>query len=211
MTEEEALSVSSFDEAQYRALNAPWRWALQQHLEVPVLADLLEGEGISLEGKRVVEVGCGAGYSTRLFMEHFRPAEMVGIDPLESHLFQARGQVPAGAVFKQGDAIATGEPDAGADAVFCLGLRHQVGEGWEDALEEFARILKPGGVLVVEEIHGALSWVKDWFFGGTQAISRGPGWRAWRKALERAGFEVLGEEAAPLGSARTFLARKKKK
>ncbi len=41
------------------------------------------------------------------------------------------------------------------DAVFCFGVLHHVPD-WQAALGELARVLKPGGVLYLEEIYPAV-------------------------------------------------------
>src|SRR5919198_1817790 len=42
------------------------------------------------EGARVLEIGCGNGATTKLIMQHLRPAQLVGIDPSSVFIDMAR-------------------------------------------------------------------------------------------------------------------------
>jgi ubiquinone/menaquinone biosynthesis C-methylase UbiE len=86
--------------------------------------------------RRVADVGCGTGISTRLFAE--RGLDVVGIDPNEEMLKYATG-----ARYRKGDASATGLPDASVDLVMAAQAFH-----WFDlplTFREFRRILRSGG------------------------------------------------------------------
>jgi ubiquinone/menaquinone biosynthesis C-methylase UbiE len=102
------------------------------------------------KGARVLEVGCGNGATTKLIMQHVRPAQLVGIDPSPVFIDMAR-QAFAGEPrisFGLGDAVATGQ----ADACFDLVIAHTVYSHLVDpepALAEAHRVLKPGGQLVI--------------------------------------------------------------
>jgi ubiquinone/menaquinone biosynthesis C-methylase UbiE len=102
------------------------------------------------EDARVLEVGCGNGAATKLIMQHIRPAQLVGIDPssvfidMAHEAFAAEPRVS----FAPGDAVVTGQ----ADAFFDLVIAHTVYSHLidpEGALTEAARVLKPGGQLVI--------------------------------------------------------------
>jgi len=41
-------------------------------------------------GARVLEIGCGNGATTKLIMQHVRPAQLVGIDPSRVFIDMAR-------------------------------------------------------------------------------------------------------------------------
>jgi arsenite methyltransferase len=65
-------------------------------------------------GARVLEIGCGNGATTKLIMQHVRPAQLVGIDP-SSVFIDMAGETFAdepGVSFAVGDAVATGQADA---------------------------------------------------------------------------------------------------
>ena len=101
----------------------------------------------------LVDVGCGDGELTVDLAASV--GSVTGVDLDEDDLAAARARaVRAGvpnATFRQGDAYGLGLPDATADAV----LAHSLLEALErplDALEEMARILRPGGVVGVAAV-----------------------------------------------------------
>jgi ubiquinone/menaquinone biosynthesis C-methylase UbiE len=99
---------------------------------------ILEAAGLQAPS-RIADVGCGTGISTRLFAA--RGHEVIGIDPNEAML--ARAQADGGARYVRGEAAATGLRDASVDLVTVAQAFH-----WFEipvALEEFRRILRPGG------------------------------------------------------------------
>ncbi len=97
----------------------------------------------------LVDVGCGTGISSRMFAA--RGLRVVGIEPNEEMRAQASDEpVPRGSVppeYRDGRAEATGLATASADAVLAAQAFH-----WfepERTLPEFARILRPGGWIVL--------------------------------------------------------------
>ena len=101
-------------------------------------------------GARVLEIGCGNGATTRLIMEHMKPARLVGIDPSPVFIEMAR-EAFAGeprVSFAVAEAAATGQPDACFDLV----IAHTVYSHLVDpkaALAEARRVLRPDGQLVI--------------------------------------------------------------
>ncbi len=102
-------------------------------------------------GSVLVDVGCGTGIAARLFAARGIP--VIGIEPNADMRAQAEAEVlPEGwprPRYQPGQAEATGLPDAAADAVLAAQAFH-----WfqpDAALQEFHRILRPGG-------HVALMW-----------------------------------------------------
>ena len=100
------------------------------------------------EGRRVVEVGAGYG---RLAEEYRDYGEIVLLDASEAHVEAARVQFrddPQVRV-EQGDAYALPFDDASFDAVVCVRVVHHLQHPGA-VFAEFSRILRPGGVLVLE-------------------------------------------------------------
>ncbi|MDP4006088.1 bifunctional 2-polyprenyl-6-hydroxyphenol methylase/3-demethylubiquinol 3-O-methyltransferase UbiG [Methylobacterium sp. NEAU K] len=114
-----------------------------------------------LPGKRILDIGCGPGTLAKRLAED--GAAVTGVDPGEAALAKARAAMP-GARFE----IASGEalpfPDASFDGAVLLNALHHVPDP-AAALAEAARILVPGGVLVVVE---PLAWGS--FFDALQPI-----------------------------------------
>ena len=106
---------------------------------------------VDLNGKRVVDIGCGDGSLVRLMTRH--GAKAFGVDNNPAQLEKARATKPiAQEIFHQGNAENLPFDDACMDvAVFFNSLHHVPGPGMETALSEAQRILKVGGILYVSE------------------------------------------------------------
>jgi SAM-dependent methyltransferase len=97
----------------------------------------------------VVDAACGtgrhAGYLTS------RGHRVTGVDSSPAMLARARVRVPE-ADFREGGLDALPVPDGQADLVICaLALAHR--PDLRPAFAEFARVLKPGGHLIVTDVH----------------------------------------------------------
>lgn len=125
-------------------------------------------------GDRVLDVACGTGDLSELFAAS--PAsEVVGLDFTPEMLAVARtrqGSLPAARAAKlrymEGDAQSLPFPDAGFDVVsIAFGLRNVADPA--KAVAEFARVLRPGGRLVILEFGKPstppLSWLYAFYSG----------------------------------------------
>lgn len=127
-----------------------------------MLGDTAPRDGVLLD------VGCGQGRSFRLLHEAFQPSRMIGLDA-DPHSITLSGEEAR----KQrlsvdlitGDCARIDLPDHSVDIVFCHQTFHHLVEQ-EKALDEFWRVLKPGGVLMFAESTKAYidTWVIRWFF-----------------------------------------------
>lgn len=96
----------------------------------------------------VLEVGCSSGFMLRAIRNAFPRALVLGADFVAGPL-EALGSALPGVPLFQFDLRASPLPDASLDAVVLLNvLEHIDRDG--DALKEVARMLKPGGVAVIE-------------------------------------------------------------
>ncbi len=103
--------------------------------------------------RRLLDMGCGFGKSTRPFYETVRDADVVGIDLAEPCLrLAARDAVSAQARnvrFMQKDASKTGLGDGQFDVVTSTMLLHEMPPPViRDLIAESYRLLEPGGVAV---------------------------------------------------------------
>lgn len=120
----------------------PW----SRHMQRLALALLGRYGGGSLT--RVLDAGCGAGYFTLMWREQCRPRLAVGLDSSLDGLILShrRGlrDVVAGSV----DAL--GFRDGVFDAIYCADvLQHLSREAAARTLAEFARVLRPGGLVFI--------------------------------------------------------------
>jgi SAM-dependent methyltransferase len=100
-----------------------------------------------LPGKRILDIGCGPGTLAKRLAED--GAAVTGVDPGEAALAKARAAVPA-ARFEAASGEALPFPDGSFDGAVMLNALHHVPNP-AGALSEAARVLVPGGVLVVVE------------------------------------------------------------
>jgi malonyl-CoA O-methyltransferase len=100
-----------------------------------------------VSGRRVLDVGCGTGRYMRLVGA--LGAEVVGVDLSAAMLSRAR---QAGAAVARGDMAALPVASAACDIVLC-GLSIMDIARLGTVIGEFARVLRPRGVLVCSTLH----------------------------------------------------------
>ena len=133
-------------ETGYRAWSATYDRPLRLFpLEEPPMHVLLD----PLPPGDALDAACGSGrYSTYLAARGHR---VTGVDQSEAMLVLARAKLPD-SPFLHGDLTALPVPDAAFDTVVCaLALVHLPSVA--PAMSEFARVLRPGGRLIVSDVH----------------------------------------------------------
>ncbi len=104
---------------------------------------------VPLKGARVLDIGCGSGTLAQSLVERGRAAEALGIDLPEA---VATLTEQPGVSFRAGVAEDLPVPDASVDVVLMLkSLHHVPANALDEALQEVARVLVPGGTLYVSE------------------------------------------------------------
>lgn len=97
-----------------------------------------------LNNKKVIDVGCGKGRFLRILNARFPNAQLYGLDISEKML----GFCPKGIKTKCGSILDIKYPDAYFDCIYCVeALEHAL--RIENAIKEMARILKPGGKIII--------------------------------------------------------------
>jgi len=133
-----------------RAGYQEWSAAYDQPLrlfpiEEPPMRALIE----TLPPGTVLDAACGTGRYAAILAG--RGHEVIGIDQSSAMLDLARSKLPA-ADFREGDLTALPLPGRCVDAVVCaLALVHI--RDVATALREFARVLRPGGRLIISDVH----------------------------------------------------------
>lgn len=103
--------------------------------------------GRSLDGVRVLDALCGGGQNSVYFAA--RGARVTGVDISEKQVEHYRRRFPGGAAHCR-SALDTGLPDASYDLVITDSMHH-LHPHVDAGVRELARVLRPGGSLVVWE------------------------------------------------------------
>jgi len=114
-------------------------------------------------GERVLEVGPGTGYYTLDVASAVRPGGSVDVVDLQQEMLdhtmrRARERGIENITPARADARRLPHPDASFDAAYLVAVLGEIPDQ-PAALRELARVLKPGGRLVVGELFGDPHWV----------------------------------------------------
>ena len=164
--------------------------------------DLLDDLAAELPSDpRVLDVGCGDGARTLANL----PAGSVGLDFSRAGLELATETVP-GARLVQGDMTDLPVADDSVDGITAYhAVFHVPRERHPEVYREFARVLRPGGVVLMTLPSGNFETVRRGWMGGSMFFSA-PGRQATLDQLAAAGFDEVWTETAddPLGSSTEF-------
>ena len=107
----------------------------------------------TVQGKRLLDIGCGNGYVTCLYAE--AGADVVAVDITDRAVELTRARLALNgldAEVKQADAETLPFEDESFDVVVSFGVLHHTPDT-EQAIEEARRLLKPGGRLLLMLYH----------------------------------------------------------
>lgn len=144
------------------------------------------------ESPRVLDAGCGRG--TPVLSRVSAEADAVGLDFSREQLRLASGNAPEASLVR-GDMAALPFADDTFDAVVAYwSLIHLPADEHRAVVEEFARVLRPGGRVLLSE--GTTEWDgenPDWLDTGVGMEWSIAGAAATREHLRDAGFVVVDE------------------
>ncbi|MEZ3144723.1 class I SAM-dependent methyltransferase [Halobaculum sp. MBLA0143] len=149
----------------------------------------------------VVDAGCGDGARTLANL----PPDAVGVDFSRAGLDLAAETVDSRLL--QGDMLSLPVRTDAADAVTAYhAVFHVDRERHADVYTEFARVLRPGGLLLATLPGGRYETVRRGWMGGRMYFST-PGREETLSRLREAGFDEIRTETAtdPLGSSTEFV------
>jgi ubiquinone/menaquinone biosynthesis C-methylase UbiE len=143
----------------------------------------------------IVDVGCGWGHALQLLQNRFRPKRLVAIDVDSRMIAASRAaalQHGLEVEFQTTTSSHLRLPDGSIDMVFCHQTFHHLVDQ-QEALSEFYRVLKPGGVLLFAEstrrfIH---SWLIRLLFRHPMNVQRTAA--EYLSMIRGAGFAVAPE------------------
>jgi SAM-dependent methyltransferase len=171
--------------------------------DAALVADLLED--LPPE-PTVLDAGCGDGERT---LARLGNARAVGLDFSRRGLELARQNVPSAALV-QGDMVDIPLADGTVDGITAYhAVFHVDRERHTDVYREFARVLRPGGRVLMTVGTSAYQQVRSGWMGGRMFFST-PGRERTLAQLREAGFEVAWDRRVddPLGSSAYFVCAK---
>lgn len=126
----------------------PLRAYVRERIEVQGLRNLADDLSVG----RGLHICCGDGEATRTIIKHFSPQDMYGVDVSPDVILDAQKN-PANASihFSTRNFWNLSFEDEFFDAVFDLADLHNYTD-WRTALVEIRRVMKPGGLLFVEDL-----------------------------------------------------------
>lgn len=139
----------------------------------------------------LLDAGCGQGKSFTLLQQAFAPARLIGLDadPHSLQMSQAEAERQGLSVELIGSDCATLDvADNSVDLLFCHQTFHHLVEQ-QRALQEFHRVLKPGGYLLFAESTEAYidTWVIRWLFRHPMHVQKSA--EGYLAMLREQGFE----------------------
>lgn len=152
---EESMRLSRFE---FLLMNNPVRRYLQENYEFRIFKELIKACNVNLNNKVIMDAGCGSGYSSELITKTYCPQKVIAFDIMPEQIALARKR-KINVDFFVGDVTNINIPDNTCDAVFVFGILHHIPE-WRKALKEIDRVLKAGGVALIEEPRHLFDWAE---------------------------------------------------
>ncbi len=179
------------DDKELIFMHSPFKRLMQKYIEFRIFKTFLASLNLDLAKKVILEVGCGSGYGLELISQTFHPAELYGFDILSEEVALAKQrQLPVNLFI--GNVLDIKLPSQKFDAVFIFTVLHHV-TGWQQALKEVNRVLKPKGVLLINELNRKVLNRFERYLKAFHPPNSRFNWDEFRLGLASAGFKVLRE------------------
>ena len=192
---------------EFLAMNNPVRRYVQKHVELQLMKKHLAKQRIDLFGKAILDAGCGSGYSTELLLTEYSPSRLVAFDFMPEQIEIAKKRkLPVD--FFVGDVTQMELESGSFDAVFIFGILHHV-PSWKKGLKEVARVLKPDGVFLVEEVSTSKAFFDIAnFFGFKHPEEARFTWPEFEEGIESAGLKILEKKQIIIKGTKSYLCQK---
>lgn len=126
----------------------------------PWIMERIESESALLQGKRLLEIGCGMGYDSLEFLK--RGVRVVATDLTPNAIAMARRHFEVEGVQAEDVRIANALDlpfsDDSFDAIWSNGVLHHTGDA-KRAIQEALRVLKPSGRAIISHFYRRPSWM----------------------------------------------------
>jgi ubiquinone/menaquinone biosynthesis C-methylase UbiE len=187
---------------EFKAMQSGWRRWYIRRIELATFKKF----GLRIEGRDILEVGCGSGYAASLLTAE-APRSYTGLDIMPEQLALARERKLPGARFVQGSADdLSAFPDASFDAVLDFCILHHV-EGWRSFFDECRRVLRDGGCIYIADLSRRCIHVIDALLGWDHAEEALFSFEELEQEAKRRGFRTV-KKAIDLGAEGYFCFRK---
>ena len=126
----------------------------------PWIMERIESEAARLQGKKLLEVGCGMGYDSLEFIRRGVRVTAVDLTPNAVEFAKRHFEVVGAEAdeVRVGNALELPFEDESFDAVWSNGVLHATGDT-PRAIREVHRVLKPGGRAIISHFYRKPSWM----------------------------------------------------
>jgi ubiquinone/menaquinone biosynthesis C-methylase UbiE len=126
----------------------------------PWIMERIERESALLQGKHLLEIGCGMGYDSLEFLRRGVRVTATDLTPNAVKMTQRHFELQGvhAEEIRTANALALPFADNTFDAVWSNGVLHATGDT-EHAVQEARRVLKPGGRAIISHFYRKPSWM----------------------------------------------------
>ena len=188
-------------------VNSLMKRFMLKYFEMITFKKFLKSHKIRLTNKTILDAGCGSGFGLKLIEESFHPSNLFGFDILPEQVLRAQKR-NSKARISIGDITNIKFPSEMFDAVFVFTVLHHIPD-YPVALKEISRILKPGGVLLIDELNKRLINFFDKFLGVKHPEKSRFEWSELLRTIDDADFKTLSKKTLFIGFG-LFLCQKEK-